>query len=556
MTGGGEPAQSQEYDLRSLLRWRRAGHAAADHYLAASEPALANGLALTLARRSDRFTRWDGHIPATPERSPLAGHAVSATALQSWAECPFRYFLGHVLRVSELELPEAELQISPLEKGALIHRVLDRFLRELPPRTEPAQPWTVTERARMRQIGEQECESVERSGRSGHVLLWELERSRILRNLERFLDEDESLRQRFGTVTVASELAFGLDGEEATLRVERGDVATSDQTPSVATVAASVQDLEMRASAASRELGAAEHARGEFEARREQLVARMDEFGTPFEDVDDASSLLVEAIGETSAALESIQDLRARGEELGVGLARIGQASRAAELEEAAANLEGALESARRDGESRRQTYQIASEIIDALREAGSDLMVNELDRVAPLLQQIYSTADPRPSFRVARLVSRMRQGRGRIFPFVADPELKPDEDAEHLLEHPVAVLSSSQMNVLAVSMFFTLNLGLPKLPLRTAILDDPLQSLDDLNLLGFVDLLRRIRDRRQLLISTHDSRFAALLERKLRPVTEIQRTVVIELEGWGREGPTVQQRDVPLEKSPVRIVA
>ena len=215
VTDGGEPAQSQEYDLRSLLRWRYAGHAAANHYLAASEPALANGLTLTLARRSGRFTRWDGHIPATLARSPLAGHPVSATALQSWAECPFRYFLGHVLRVSELELPETELQISPLEKGTLIHRVLDRFLRELPPRTEPAQPWTVKERARMRQISEQECDSVEHSGRSGHVLLWELERPRILRDLERFLDEDEALRQRLGTVTVASELPFGLDGEES-----------------------------------------------------------------------------------------------------------------------------------------------------------------------------------------------------------------------------------------------------------------------------------------------------------------------------------------------------
>ncbi len=212
---GAQPAQAQEYDLRSLLRWRDAGQAAADHYLAVSEPALANGLTLTLARRSNRFTRWDGNIPGPLARSPLAGSAVSATALQSWAECPFRYFLGHVLRVSELELPETELQISPLERGALIHRILDRFLRELPPRTEPAQPWTAQERARMRQIGEQECDSVERSGRSGHALLWELERARILRNLERFLDEDQSLRRCLGTVTVASELAFGLDGEEA-----------------------------------------------------------------------------------------------------------------------------------------------------------------------------------------------------------------------------------------------------------------------------------------------------------------------------------------------------
>ena len=120
-----------------------------------------------------------------------------------------------MLRVSELELPETEIQISPLEKGSLIHRALDRFVRELPPRTEPGQPWTVEERARMRQISEQECDIAEGSGVSGHTLLWELERRRILRDLDRFPDEDEALRRRLGTVTVASELAFGLDGEEA-----------------------------------------------------------------------------------------------------------------------------------------------------------------------------------------------------------------------------------------------------------------------------------------------------------------------------------------------------
>ncbi len=120
----------------------------------------------------------------------------------------------------------------------------------------------------------------------------------------------------------------------------------------------------------------------------------------------------------------------------------------------------------------------------------------------------------------------------------------------------PEAILSSSQMNVLAVSVFLALNLGTPALPLQVAILDDPLQSLDDLNLLGLIDLLRRTRDRRQLMISTHDSRFAALLERKLRPVAPSQRTIVIEFLGWSSEGPSVVQRDIKRDPLPLRIAA
>jgi hypothetical protein len=108
----------------------------------------------------------------------------------------------------------------------------------------------------------------------------------------------------------------------------------------------------------------------------------------------------------------------------------------------------------------------------------------------------------------------------------------------------------------LAVAVFLAMNLGMPSLPVRAAILDDPLQSLDDLNLLGLVDLFRRLRAHRQLLVSAHDERFGQLLRRKLRPVSDQQRTLVIEFEGWTREGPQVRRTELERDKRPLRIVA
>ncbi|PYT85749.1 MAG: hypothetical protein DMG36_27230 [Acidobacteria bacterium] len=122
--------------------------------------------------------------------------------------------------------------------------------------------------------------------------------------------------------------------------------------------------------------------------------------------------------------------------------------------------------------------------------------------------------------------------------------------------ELPAAVLSSSQVNALAVSVFLALNIGIPNPPLPVAILDDPLQSLDDINLLGLVDLFRRTKDRRQFLVSTHDARFGGLLSRKLRPGNETGRTVVIELDTWSRRGPTVVTRDVKCDPVPLRLVS
>jgi single stranded DNA-binding protein len=206
---------------------------------------------------------------------------------------------------------------------------------------------------------------------------------------------------------------------------------------------------------------------------------------------------------------------------------------------------EAQLEVRRRDA-----TYDMLSQIIDGLRAASSDLIEDRLDRMEPLLQRIYASADPHPAFRVARLVSRMKGGRGRVVPEITDPIYGASS------ETPETVLSSSQMNVLAVSVFLALNLGMPSLPLETLILDDPLQSLDDMNLLGLVDLLRRTRERRQVFISTHDLRLAGLLERKLRPVHDGQRTIVVELEGWNRDGPVITQRDLARDEAPVRIAA
>ena len=57
-------------------------------------------------------------------------------------------------------------------------------------------------------------------------------------------------------------------------------------------------------------------------------------------------------------------------------------------------------------------------------------------------------------------------------------------------------------------------------------------------------------------MVSTHDSRFASLLERKLRPVSESQRTILVELNGWSSEGPSVAQRDVVRDLVPIRIAA
>lgn len=207
-------ASEQEYNLRSLLDWRASGATMAEHYLATEHREFRAGLQAGLARQSSELTAWDGRVGASEELAPSIDRPVSATALQNYAACPFRYFLGHVLRIAETEKPEDTLVLSPLERGNLIHSALETFVRETPTRTAPDEPWSDAERTRLSEIAEELCSAAEEAGVTGRPLLWRLERGRILRDLDGFLDHDEALRREHGVVPAAVELSFGLPGDD------------------------------------------------------------------------------------------------------------------------------------------------------------------------------------------------------------------------------------------------------------------------------------------------------------------------------------------------------
>ena len=142
-----------------------------------------------------------------------------------------------------------------------------------------------------------------------------------------------------------------------------------------------------------------------------------------------------------------------------------------------------------------------------------------------------------------------MQWGRGRI------QKRAVDHTTGIATTTTAADFSSSQLNALAVTIYVTYNLGIESVSLHSVILDDSLQSLDDVNLLRLIDMYRRAKDKRQLIITTHDKRFGDLLERKLRPL-EGERTQVLTFTGWTREGPVVHYHDVPRDEEQMKIEA
>lgn len=176
---------------------------------------VATALAAQHARRSAHFTEWDGNlagqsIPSTADR-PL-----SPTSLQDWASCGLRYFFAKVLELSDRDDPERILELSPIDRGTVVHVALERFFEEViesgAPR--PDEPWSTEQRARLRTLAEECLDEVEQRGRTGRPVHWKLTRDDVLVLLDRFLDADQEHRASRGMVPTRVELPFGLEDRE------------------------------------------------------------------------------------------------------------------------------------------------------------------------------------------------------------------------------------------------------------------------------------------------------------------------------------------------------
>jgi DNA repair exonuclease SbcCD ATPase subunit len=192
-----------------------------------------------------------------------------------------------------------------------------------------------------------------------------------------------------------------------------------------------------------------------------------------------------------------------------------------------------------------------AERIAQWLGENIVDATATVIRSTTPLVNELYARLDVHPTFRRFDFQSDRRYSAGHIRPWVYDDDREVDGNAAHLL-------SSAQLNALAVCLFLSLNLAQASAGLQTVMLDDPVQNMDDVNILSLVDVLRALRTKRQVVISTHDDDLAQLLWRKLRPLQEDQRTIWVQLRSWTMSGPdySVKARAGENLPKPLELVA
>ena len=154
---------------------------------------------------------------------------------------------------------------------------------------------------------------------------------------------------------------------------------------------------------------------------------------------------------------------------------------------------------------------------LDAEINSVNTVLAKQLNSVfyTDLINTIYRKIDPHPSFKEIKFVFG--------FGVKEKPSLNvlvSDGEKERVIS-PLLYFSAAQLNILSLSIFLARALHARDKDgnsLDVILIDDPIHSMDSINILSTIDLFRGISVNldKQIIISTHDENFYELLKRKL----------------------------------------
>lgn len=129
------------------------------------------------------------------------------------------------------------------------------------------------------------------------------------------------------------------------------------------------------------------------------------------------------------------------------------------------------------------------------------------------LINSIYKKIDPHPTFKKVEFKVSFETDKPSLNILVSD-------GAGGMIS-PILYFSAAQTNILSLSVFLANALHAKDdkgNSIDVILVDDPIQSMDSINVLSTIDLLRSIclKFGKQIIISTHDENFFRLLQRKI----------------------------------------
>ena len=161
--------------------------------------------------------------------------------------------------------------------------------------------------------------------------------------------------------------------------------------------------------------------------------------------------------------------------------------------------------------------------IVDSLKMLINNFFYEDL------INSIYRKIDPHPAFKKVEFRADFDSDKPGLNIVVSD-------EGGRLIS-PILYFSAAQTNILSLSVFLASALHAKDdegNSINVILIDDPIQSMDSINILSTIDLLRSIclQFDKQIIISTHDENFFKLLQRKIP--TQILGSKFLQLEKFG----------------------
>ncbi|WP_448698132.1 hypothetical protein ACFGVR_15025 [Mucilaginibacter sp. AW1-3] len=147
------------------------------------------------------------------------------------------------------------------------------------------------------------------------------------------------------------------------------------------------------------------------------------------------------------------------------------------------------------------------------------------------LINELYAKIDPHPDYKKIKFMCDFKEDKPKLNVCVCT------EGKDELLI-PNLYFSTAQLNILSLSIFLAKALNVQDdnmMPVDCIFIDDPIQSMDSINILSTIDLIRSlvVNYEKQIIISTHDENFYNLLQKKIP--AGLFKSKFIELETFGK---------------------
>jgi ATP-dependent helicase/nuclease subunit B len=177
---------------------------------AEATPSFARAIQARRARRSDRYSEWDGALgPAGTEAAArlLEGRLLSPTAVQSYASCPHSFLMTALLRIRTREEPERTVRIDAMRRGNLFHRIFERFHSEWNGKGPAALSSDAI--TRMNAIAGEECAAAAARGETGYAAMWSADQEEIIEDCLQWLAAEREQEETSRFPLSACEARFG-----------------------------------------------------------------------------------------------------------------------------------------------------------------------------------------------------------------------------------------------------------------------------------------------------------------------------------------------------------